>query len=99
ACDWGRREADKLAAKKGADMGQFSLRPFSFKLLSDSEEDCLSTTRLWTKSAWWTGKPFWKGERYRHDKIRVAYLSSDFRAHPVGTTIIGPFEHHDKNRF
>jgi len=99
ACDWSKREADKLAAKMGAQTGRFAIRPFSFKLLSDSEEDCLCATRLWTRSAWWTGKPFWAGERYRHDKIRVAYLSTDYRAHPVGSTIVAPFEHHDKNRF
>jgi len=25
----------------------------------------------------------WKGERYRHERIRVAYLSADFREHAV----------------
>ena len=31
--------------------------------------------------------------------MRVAYLSSDFRAHPVGTTIIAALECHDRSRF
>ena len=26
-------------------------------------------------------KPIWQGERYNHDRIRVAYLSADFREH------------------
>ena len=41
----------------------------------------------------------WQGERYAHDKIRVAYLSADFRPHPVAFLIAGVFDHHDKSRF
>lgn len=99
ACDWSKREEDRLAAKKGFESGGFSLRPFSLKLISDSEQDCLSSTRVWTRAAQWSGEPFWKGERYRHDKIRVAYISTDFRTHPVGTVMVGPLEHHDKKDF
>ena len=31
--------------------------------------------------------------------IRVAYLSADFRPHPVAFLIAGVFEQHDKGRF
>src|SRR5258708_5058809 len=41
----------------------------------------------------------WRGEIYRHDRIRVAYLSADLRTHPVGTVMAGVFEHHDRRRF
>jgi len=44
-------------------------------------------------------QPLWRGERYQHDKIRVAYLSTDLRAHAVGFLIVGAIEHHDKSRF
>src|SRR4029079_7841401 len=43
--------------------------------------------------------PLWKGETYRHDKIRIAYLSADFHDHAVARQIAGVFEHHDKTRF
>jgi protein O-GlcNAc transferase len=33
------------------------------------------------------------------DKLRIAYLSSDFRAHPVGFAIVDLLERHDKTRF
>ncbi len=32
-------------------------------------------------------------------KIRIAYLSTDFRLHAVGHLMIGIFEHHDRSRF
>ena len=43
--------------------------------------------------------PFWRGERYAHQKIRVAYVSADLRDHAVAVLTAGLFEHHDKSRF
>ncbi|MDD2366037.1 MAG: tetratricopeptide repeat protein [Desulfuromonadaceae bacterium] len=42
---------------------------------------------------------FWNGERYNHSKIRIAYISPDFREHPVSHLMAGILEHHDKSRF
>lgn len=41
----------------------------------------------------------WRGERYAHDRIRVAYISSDLRDHPVGRQMAEVFERHDQSRF
>ena len=41
----------------------------------------------------------WSGEVYKHDRVRVAYLSSDFRDHPVAYLTAGLFEEHDKTQF
>jgi predicted O-linked N-acetylglucosamine transferase (SPINDLY family) len=43
--------------------------------------------------------PVWRGERYAHERIRVAYLSSDFRDHAVMVLAAGLFERHDRGRF
>jgi protein O-GlcNAc transferase len=32
-------------------------------------------------------------------KLRIAYLSGDFRAHPVGLYLLGVLPHHDRSRF
>ena len=36
---------------------------------------------------------------YRHDRIRIAYISSDFRKHPVAYQIVELLERHDRSRF
>lgn len=36
---------------------------------------------------------------YRHEKIRIGYLSSDFRDHPVAAQVVGLLERHDRARF
>jgi protein O-GlcNAc transferase len=43
--------------------------------------------------------PLWRGERYGHARIRVAYISSDFRAHVVANQIAELIAHHDRGRF
>jgi predicted O-linked N-acetylglucosamine transferase (SPINDLY family) len=45
------------------------------------------------------GPALWRGEHYAHDRIRIAYLTADFRPHPVAFLIAGVFEHHDKSCF
>ena len=43
--------------------------------------------------------PLWRGERYRHDRIRLAYVSSDLREHAVGLQLAPLIERHDRSRF
>ena len=35
----------------------------------------------------------WTGERYTHERIRVAYISADFRAHVVSNLMVAIYEH------
>src|SRR5262249_39090817 len=44
-------------------------------------------------------KPVWRGERYDHDRINLAYISADFRQHPVSMVTAGMLEQHDRARF
>ena len=43
--------------------------------------------------------PLWKGERYAHDRIRLAYVSADFRDHAVAFQLAPLIERHDRARF
>ena len=43
--------------------------------------------------------PLWRGEIYSHDRIRIAYLSADFREHATSHLAAGLFEQHDRSRF
>jgi predicted O-linked N-acetylglucosamine transferase (SPINDLY family) len=46
-----------------------------------------------------SAKQIWQGEKYNHDRIRVAYLSADFRQHAASFVMAGMFECHDRSRF
>jgi predicted O-linked N-acetylglucosamine transferase (SPINDLY family) len=43
--------------------------------------------------------PIWRGERYGHARIRIAYLSADLNDHPVAHLAAGMFARHDRSRF
>ena len=43
--------------------------------------------------------PLWTAGQYRHGRIRIAYLSADFRQHATAELIAGLIEAHDRTRF
>jgi len=99
ACDWKRREEDKRRVTAGLRAGARLISMLDHRALLESEEENLIAARLWVAERHPAENPLWRGERYRHGKIRLAYLSTDFRAHAVAFLIAGNFEHHDKARF
>jgi predicted O-linked N-acetylglucosamine transferase (SPINDLY family) len=100
ACDWARREADKARVTADLRAGARVINVLDHRGLCDSEEECLLAARLWSAEEYPPQPhPLWRGERYAHDKIRLAYISTDLRTHAVGSLIVGCFEHHDKERF
>jgi predicted O-linked N-acetylglucosamine transferase (SPINDLY family) len=99
-CDW--REFDRhCEAIIGAiRAGKRLIHPFANLLISDSPADQLLCARLQTDEACPSApQPIYRGERYRHDKIRIAYLSGDFYQHAVPFLIAGVLECHDRSRF
>ncbi|MGC2080684.1 MAG: hypothetical protein WA728_32650, partial [Xanthobacteraceae bacterium] len=72
--------------------------PFNYRAISDSEAKNFIVARLWAKSIA-RPKALWRGESYRHEQIRIAYLCAEFHDHPTAILIAGVFEHHDRARF
>jgi predicted O-linked N-acetylglucosamine transferase (SPINDLY family) len=100
ACDWRTLARERSKALGGLRLGRRTIQAFDCKAIATSEEDNLHAARLWVADECpASSQPLWRGERYRHDRIRVAYLSTDLRAHAVGFLIVGAIEHHDKSRF
>ena len=98
-CDWRRRDADKRWVSESLKAGRHALTPFTHRAISDSDAENLLSARLWAKGIPRPAKPLWNGEAYRHDRIRLAYLSAEFRDHPTAILIAGVLEHHDRTRF
>ena len=99
-CDWTRY--DRQAAQIAADIANWkrSSMPFENIAVSDSPRDQLECARLWISDKCPpSATPLWSGQRYRHDRIRLAYLSADFHEHATAYLVAGLFEQHDRNRF
>jgi predicted O-linked N-acetylglucosamine transferase (SPINDLY family) len=98
SCDWSRRDDDKRLVSEGWREGRRLINSVFHRGLCDSEEE-LSIGAQFRAKKNSRAKAAWQGECYRHDKIRIAYVSTDFRDHVVSDAIVGCFEHRDKRRF
>ena len=97
-CDWAALEADtrrllsRIREKKAVSV------PFALLPLPSTAEEQLQCAARFVQDLP-SSPPVWVGRDYSHDRIRVAYLSADFRDHPVAHLMAGLFEHHDRSRF
>ena len=99
-CNWSRWEAESAHLIASVRNGHANTQPFIFLAIPSSSEDQLQCAKLWAANNYRaSAKPVWQGERYDHDRIRVAYLSADFRQHALSFLMAGMFECHDKSRF
>ena len=98
-CDWTDFDLsrDRIIAEVRA--GKRSCKSLGFMALSDDAADHQTCARTFAQRFPVGNAPLWRGERYQHDRIRIAYVSADLREHPVGHLMAGIFEHHDRQRF
>jgi protein O-GlcNAc transferase len=100
SCDWRSYWLDTSLVIDNVRAKKRCIDPFELLSVSGSEADHLLCSRLYVKKECPRSTlPIWCGERYRHDRIRVAYLSSDFHDHPTAFLTAGLFEQHDRARF
>ena len=98
-CDWSDSgEGEKV--RSGLREGRLVSPPFQALVLSEDPADAYHAARLWMEQTEpFLPAPLWRGELYRHDKIRVAYISGNFQDHAVARLMAGVPEHHDRRRF
>src|SRR5215470_376893 len=99
-CDWTRTtellpRLETLVAERKAIVNPFTLIRFSDK--PDLHLQCARSfiaDKVGTLPA-----PLWTGERWSHERIRVAYLSADFHQHATAYLIAELIERHDRDCF
>ncbi|HYM18709.1 MAG TPA: tetratricopeptide repeat protein [Micropepsaceae bacterium] len=99
ACDWRHLAKDRADIKRAIAEGKRAIQPLTHALLSDSMEDQLQCARIAAQAWPASSNPLWQGEHYRHEKIRVAYISADFRDHATSWLAAAFFKQHDRSRF
>jgi predicted O-linked N-acetylglucosamine transferase (SPINDLY family) len=95
--NWAQLQARALTA---VSKGRRAVRPFALLSLTDSSELQLRAAQTYAGyAAPQVGPPLWHGERYAHKRLRVAYVSADFRDHVVSRLMAPVYEHHDASQF
>jgi len=99
-CDWRDYEATARTILTGVHAGKRVTLPPLLAATSDSAEAQLLCARGFVDDNWSAaGLAPWSGRRQRHERIRIGYVSADFREHPVSLLMAGIFEAHDRERF
>ncbi len=99
-CDWERTsrlapQLEALVAERKA-----IVNPFTLIRLSDRPALHLQCARAFiVDKIGVPPAPLWAGERWRHDRIRIAYLSADYHRHATAYLIAELIERHDRARF
>jgi protein O-GlcNAc transferase len=99
-CDWTSFDAECAYLISSVKNKKANTGPFFFLGVTSSPDDQLQCAKSYAAEKFpRLQKAIWQGERYRHDRIRVVYLSADFRQHPTSFLLTGMFECHDRSRF
>lgn len=99
-CNWRQYDADQTRLFEAVRDGKRAGLPFQIVVMSDSGADQLRYAQTYAAHKYPAATAaLWTGDRYRHDRIRIAYLSADFHAHATAYLMAELFEKHDKRRF
>ena len=99
-CDWSDYDAESEHLILSLRDGKLNTVPGTLLAFPSSSADQLQCAKLWIGDKRPPShKSIWQGERYSHDRIRIAYFSSDLHDHPVARQVAELFERHDKSRF
>lgn len=99
ACDWDNLDTYYTRIFEGIRSGKRVCRSQALLAMSNDPHDHLLCAQIFSSHSYLRQEPLWRGEIYEHSKIRIAYVSPDFREHPVGHLTAGIFEAHDRDRF
>lgn len=99
-CDWSAFAENLRDLSAGVQAGRLIVDPGVFVSISDTPEDHLQCAKAYLADTIGTGvSPVAPKARRDDERVRVAYLSGDFRSHPVAYLAVELFELHDRDRF
>jgi len=99
-CDWTDFEASRQRIFDGIRAGKRMCGPLTIMSLTDDAALARQCIEIYAADKYGESMyKLWNGEKYRHRRKRVAFISADFRTHPVGYLMIGMLEKFDRKHF
>jgi protein O-GlcNAc transferase len=100
ACDWSGLGELARSIEQDVRAGRNSAEPFGYQALSTSAKDLRRCAELFVEKEFPPAKSsFVKPKASVNGKIRIGYLSGEFRQHATSILITQLFELHDKSKF
>lgn len=98
-CDWRNYQAEQAAVLKSIRSGSGSVPPFVALHLDTTLQDQMLVVKSVLRDIDRARPQFVRRSAERHEKIRLGYISSDFRRHATAYLTAEMFEIHDRSRF
>lgn len=98
-CDWSRLEQDEEACRSLVRRGIRGISPFQFLSLPATPAEQAQCARLQAAAVVKGTGALPAPGRKSGERLRLGYLSCDFRQHPVAELTAEMFERHDRDRF
>jgi predicted O-linked N-acetylglucosamine transferase (SPINDLY family) len=98
-CDWSNMDAETSHLVESIREQKPASAPFVLLSIASSSDTQLQCAKHYAADQLSSSSLPWRGKTRAHDRIRVAYISSDLREHPVAWLIADVFDRHDKSRF
>ena len=100
ACDFERWDAMRAQVIDAVKNRTSVIAPLTFLPYCDDGALRLASSQAFaTDQVAQADAPLWTGECYLHDRMRIAYVSSDFLQHATAELIVGLIEAHDRRKF
>jgi protein O-GlcNAc transferase len=101
AADWHDYAKLKAELEEGVRRGARIVQPFIFQAVAESPADAQACSRIWAKDKYpeIAGAPHDRAARKANKKIRIGYLSGEFRQQATAILMAGVYDHHDRDRF
>jgi protein O-GlcNAc transferase len=99
-CDWSGHAASVAAVVESMRAGAPGNPLLQLAVSDDVALQRRSAAAFAAAEGWSAARaPLWRGERYGHERLRLAYVSADLCEHPVSYLLAGVLEQHDRGRF
>lgn len=96
-CNWHNFDKDLAAVRRMVEEGRKAAPVYALPAMTDDPALQKRAAETWAADRGLVAAP--APQITAHDKIRIAYVSADFRMHPVAQLAAGMFEQHDRSRF
>jgi protein O-GlcNAc transferase len=99
-CDWSQYDFLAKSIEEDVRAGKKSAEPFGYQAITSSAQDLRLCAEIYTADKFPPAQTqMYAGERYDNPRIRIGYLSGEFRQQATSVLMTELFELHDKTRF
>ena len=101
SADWHDFAPRKAELEKLVRAGKRTVQPFIFQAIAETPEDSQACSRIWAQGKYpqVPSAPHDPASRKGRKKIRIGYLSGEFRQQATAILMAGLYERHDRDRF